>query len=173
MIRLVPVGEIEDYILSGLREALAEAFAEGAEPGSSMPVPQSAYNPKRGQHQASEIIYSLARLPRQGERLLGVVDADIYSPGLNFVFGLAAPGIQTAVISLTRLRPEYHGQPPDKNLLLERAIKEAIHEVGHLLSLGHCPDPGCVMAFSNSLEDTDRKGRAFCPRCQEKKAGRG
>ena len=173
MIRLVPVGEIEDYILSGLREALGEAFAEGVEPGSSMPIPPSAYNPKRGQHQASEIIYSLARLPRQGERLLGVADVDIYSPGLDFVFGLAAPGIQTAVISLTRLRPEYHGQPPDKRLLLERAVKEAIHEVGHLLTLGHCPDPGCVMAFSNSLEDTDRKGRAFCPRCQEKKASRG
>jgi archaemetzincin len=173
MIRLVPVGEIEDYVLSGLSEALAQAFPEGAETGKAIPLPKTAYNPKRGQHQASEILYSLARLPRQGERLLGVVDGDIYSPGLNFVFGLAAPGIQTAVTSLIRLRPEYHGQPPDKDLLLERAIKEAVHEVGHLLTLGHCPDPGCVMAFSNSLEDTDRKGRAFCPRCQEKRAGRG
>ncbi|HJW88514.1 MAG TPA: archaemetzincin family Zn-dependent metalloprotease [Dehalococcoidia bacterium] len=171
MIRLVPMGEIEDYILSGLREALAEAFAEGAEPWSSMPLPPSAYNSKRGQHQASEIIYSVARLPRQGERLLGVADVDIYSPGLNFVFGLAAPGIQTAVISLTRLRPEYHGQPPDKDLLLERTVKEAVHEVGHLLTLGHCPDPGCVMAFSNSLEDTDRKGRAFCPRHETESRG--
>jgi len=171
MIRLVQVGEIEAYILSGLREALAEVFTEGAEPGSSMPVPQSAYNPKRGQHQASEIIYSLARLPRQGERLLGVADVDIYSPGLDFVFGLAAPGIQTAVISLTRLRPEYHGQPSDKELLLERAIKEAIHETGHLLKLAHCPNPGCVMAFSNSPEDTDRKGRAFCPRHETESRG--
>jgi len=168
MIRLVPVGAIEDYVLSGITEALAAAFAEGAERGSVMPVPQSAYNPRRGQHQASEILYALARLPRQGERLLGVADVDIYSPGLNFVFGLAAPGIQTAVISLTRLRPEYHGQPPDKKLLLERGIKEAIHEGGHLLKLPHCPDSTCVMAFSNSVEDTDRKGRAFCPRCQEK-----
>lgn len=168
MIRLVPVGKIEDYILSGLREALAEAFPEGVETGKAIPLPQTAYNPKREQHQASEILYALAKLPRQGERLLGVVDADIYSPGLNFVFGLAAPGIQTAVISLTRLRPEYYGQPPDRNLLLERVIKEAIHEVGHLLKLGHCPDPACVMAFSNSLEDTDRKGRAFCLQCRER-----
>jgi len=132
-----------------------------------MPLPEAAHNHQRGQHQASEIIYTLARLPRQGERLLGVVDADIYSPGLNFVFGLAAPGIQTAVISLTRLRPEFYRRPPDRALLLERAIKEAIHEVGHLNKLAHCPDPACVMAFSNSVEDTDRKGRAFCPRPHE------
>ena len=171
MIRLVPVGEIEDYVLSGLREALARAFPEGAEAAKLMPLPEAACNPKRGQHQASEILYSLARLPRQGESLLGVVDADIYSPGLNFVFGLAAPGIQTAVISLTRLRPEYYGKPSDKALLLERAIKEAIHETGHMHKLAHCPDPGCVMAFSNSVEDTDRKGRAFCPRHETESRG--
>jgi len=172
MIRLIPVGEIDSYILLGLREAMSGALPEGVEAGEPMPVPKSAYNPKRGQYQASEILYALARLPRSGERLLGVGDVDIYSPGLNFVFGLATPGIQTAVISLTRLRPEYYGQRPDRKLLLERAVKEAIHEVGHLLGLGHCPDPSCVMAFSNSLEDTDRKGRAFCPHCQEK-ASRG
>jgi archaemetzincin len=164
MIRVIPVGKIDEDILSGIQKALAETFPEGAETTEAMPVPAAAFNPKRGQHQASEIIYTLARLPRKGERLLGVVDADIYSPGMNFVFGLAAPGIQTAVISLTRLRPEYYSEPPDKDLFLERAIKEAIHEVGHLDRLPHCPEPTCVMAFSNSIEDTDRKGRAFCSR---------
>ena len=168
MIRLIPVGEIEENVLSRLKSALAQVFPEGAEAGRGMPLPARGYNQERGQYQASEVLYSLNRLPREGERLLGVADVDLYTPGLNFVFGQAAPGIQTAVISLTRLRPEYYGQAPDNRLLLERAIKEAVHETGHLLSLGHCPDPGCVMAFSNSLEDTDRKGQAFCPRCQGK-----
>jgi predicted Zn-dependent protease len=54
---------------------------------------------------------------------------------------------------------------------LERAIKEAIHEAGHLDRLPHCPEPTCVMAFSNSIEDTDRKGRAFCSRPHEPVGG--
>jgi hypothetical protein len=28
---------------------------------------------------------------------------------------------------------------------------ETVHELGHLLNLGHCPNPRCVMHFSNSL----------------------
>jgi len=52
-------------------------------------------------------------------------------------------------------------------LFLRRALTEAVHEVGHLLGIGHCPQPTCVMHFSNSLYDTDRKGPTFCSRCQE------
>ena len=44
-------------------------------------------------------------------------------------------------------------------------MKEAVHELGHTLGLEHCPDRSCVMYFSNSLADTDRKGEAYCSRC--------
>ena len=39
---------------------------------------------------------------------------------------------------------------------------EAIHELGHTYGLGHCADPRCVMWFSNTLSETDRKGTEFC-----------
>jgi archaemetzincin len=44
-------------------------------------------------------------------------------------------------------------------------VKEAVHELGHTLGMEHCPDRSCVMYFSNSLADTDRKGEAYCSRC--------
>ncbi|MHB1160836.1 MAG: hypothetical protein ACYC3V_10980 [Chloroflexota bacterium] len=48
-------------------------------------------------------------------------------------------------------------------MVLRRAIKEAIHELGHTYGLEHCGDPLCVMHFSNTLMETDRKSDRFCP----------
>ncbi len=62
----------------------------------------------------------------------------------------------------------FYGLPSNPQLFKERALKEAIHELGHLLGLGHCPNPACVMFFSNSLGDTDRKGPGLCPECRRR-----
>jgi archaemetzincin len=95
-----------------------------------------------------------------------VVDVDLFVPGLNFVFGLA-PG-STAVISLVRLRHEYYGERKNEYLFRDRALKEAIHELGHTFGLHHCPDIRCIMHFSNCLEDTDIKCPDFCKVCSNK-----
>ena len=96
------------------------------------------------------------------EKWLGVVDVDLYTPGLNFVFGQAQMGGPAAVIALPRLRQGFYGLPDDEALFHQRAVKEAVHE------LGHCRNPRCVMSFSNSLHDVDRKERDFCPSCRLK-----
>ena len=75
---------------------------------------------------------------------------DLYVADLNFVFGLADSHQKCAIISLARLQPEFFGQPGDPQLFRERALKEAIHELGHLRNLRHCSNPACVMFFSNS-----------------------
>jgi len=112
------------------------------------------------------MLLSLIPVPRLNDRALGVVDVDIFAPGLNFVFGQADIAGRRALISLRRLRQEFYCLPRSENLFRERALKEAVHELGHTYGLGHCPDPACVMHFSNSLHDTDLKGWSFCPDCQ-------
>jgi archaemetzincin len=92
---------------------------------------------------------------------------DLYVSQLNFVFGEAAVDGRISIISLYRLRPEYYGTPQNGELLTERAVKEAIHELGHTFGLHHCPDPRCVMCFSNSIADTDRKSAGFRGECAE------
>jgi archaemetzincin len=122
-------------------------------------IPVGSYVPSRRQHQA-EALVELARR-EAGDRVLAVTEADLYSGGLNFVFGLADAGGRVAVMSLHRLRAG-----GDADLLHERAVKEAFHELGHTLGFLHCPDPRCVMYFSNCLADTDRKGAGLCVRCR-------
>ncbi len=71
-----------------------------------------------------------------------------------------------ALIALPRLRERFYGARDDEALFFTRAAKEAVHELGHTYGLGHCGDRRCLMAFSNSLADTDDKGQEFCGRCQ-------
>ena len=167
MIVLIPIGEIEEAILETLGRPLAEAFGQGTQIGVKMPLPQANYYHRRNQYLASPLL-SLIPLPDLGTRALGVVDVDIFAPGLNFVFGMADIAGRRALISLRRLRQEFYGLPQDQDLFLGRTLKEAVHELGHTYGLGHCLNPTCVMHFSNSLHDTDLKSWKFCPNCQEK-----
>ncbi|UCC91073.1 MAG: archaemetzincin family Zn-dependent metalloprotease [Dehalococcoidia bacterium] len=167
MIVLIPIGEIEEAVLESLRRPLAQAFGQETQVGNKMPLLRENYYYSRNQYLASPFL-SLILLPDSGNRALGVVDVDIFAPGLNFVFGIADIPGRRAIISLIRLRQEFYGLPQDDRLFLERTIKEAVHELGHTFGLKHCPDPICVMHFSNRLHDTDLKSWKFCPNCQQK-----
>jgi predicted Zn-dependent protease len=101
--------------------------------------------------------------------IFGICNFDAYSSGLNFVFGQASSLMGgVAVIYLPRLRQEFYGLDADTYIFNERVLKEATHEVGHAFGLGHCPKQSCVMHFSNSLVDTDRKAKGFCIVCSNK-----
>lgn len=149
--------------MKSLKEGLREAFGRDITLMEEMPLPERCYDKGRGQWHSTRM---LEGIPTAEGMALGVTDVDLYVPGLNFVFGEADPGRRVCVISLARLREEFWGRASNEELFVERAMKEAVHELGHLLGLPHCPDPKCVMHFSNTLLDTDIKGRGFCERCR-------
>ncbi len=99
--------------------------------------------------------------------ILGVAEVDAYSNGLNFVFGEALLGKGVAVVYTRRLHPSFYGEAENKELYLQRLLKEALHELGHSMGLDHCTTPGCVMNFSNSIVEVDAKKPAFCQLCVE------
>ena len=166
-IRLVTVGSLPPAVLGFLQESLEQELGAAVRMGGNLPLPASCPE-GRSQYPGDPFLAALAAARPPGpEVILGVTGVDLTVPGLNFVFGLADPGRSAAVISLARLYPEFYGQPRDPRRFKERAVTEAVHELGHLLGLGHCPDPVCVMSFSNSLADTDRKGPGFCQACRD------
>lgn len=168
-ILIIPIGTVRPDILHDIADALRGTFKCDVESGRGMPIPHGSYNDKRKQYHSTTIVRELQFLKSGGfDRILGVVDVDLYAPGLNFVFGEADVSSGAAVISLTRLRQEFYGRHQDKGIFHIRAAKEAVHEVGHTYGLSHCPDPRCVMHFSISIRDTDIKGPGFCNRCRFK-----
>ena len=165
---IVPFDSIRKEVLVFLQNELIRTFGFDIRIAREEPIPQYAFDSKRRQYHSTKILEWLKNIPVMDTRILGVVDLDLYVPELNFVLGEADVAHGVCIISLVRLRQEFYGLPKNENLFLERALKEAVHEIGHTYRLSHCRDPKCIMHFSNSLQDTDIKGPDFCPRCKLK-----
>ena len=135
-------------------------------------IPPIAFNQQRNQYKAPlimEVIRSNA-LNSGYDKILGIVNVDLYVPNLNFIFGQAefsesGKDTRACIISITRLMPSFYKNIElNKDLvklLYLRTLKEALHEIGHTLGLRHCNSFNCVMRFSNCLEDTDEKPAYF------------
>jgi len=167
-ILLVAIGEVDHKVIETLKYDLNRVFKKKVLMGKGMPQPDYAFNKKRNQYLSTAILKAMMEKKEYAtyEKILGIIDHDLYVPKLNFVFGEASQRV--AIISLTRLRNEFYNLPKDQSLFRKRVLTEAVHELGHTYGLRHCGNPHCVMFFSNSLIDTDMKGPAFCQRCKNK-----
>lgn len=164
---LIPLGQAKEIKLDFLFEPLTEIFQAEVNLYPAFELPAEAYNSRRGQYLSSYILKKLRPTLnlKAEEKALIIADVDLYAEGLNFVFGEAEINGSLAIISVIRLRESFYGLPENQELFQARVKKEAVHELGHVFGLRHCSFPRCVMNFSNSLADTDRKSWHFCPRC--------
>ncbi len=166
-IYLVPVGEVDPGLLERLAAELAQRFDVPCCVRPTPLSPEFAFESTRNQFLSTAILAELYdRGSPANTRVLGVTAVDLYIPVLTFVFGEAQVNNPCALVSLHRLREEFYGMPPNPELLQQRLLKEAVHELGHTFGLLHCPDYRCVMTSSHSVERLDVKTAEFCPSCR-------
>jgi archaemetzincin len=120
----------------------------------------------RRQYYSTQIIAEIIKLTDEfNGKIILLTDVDIFVPALTFVFGEAQLNGKHSILSVCRLHEEFYSGISNEGLLLERTIKEALHELGHNYGLRHCIDWDCVMHASHGIEEVDIKGKTFCRKC--------
>lgn len=127
------------------------------------------YNAARRQYNANDMLQHIDnRFAIDGTKTIGLFNVDLYIPIFTYIFGQAYLGGRSGIASIFRLSNERYGMRADDALLLERAGKEIIHELGHMLGLIHCHDSDCVMHSGSYVEDIDQKSAGLCGECRRK-----
>jgi len=166
LIYLLPLGLAEPAVLEEIKNGVSLAFSCSVQALEVFANPSYAYDERRQQYFSSKILDQLTKqIPDDGLKILGITNADLATPVLTFVFGEAQLNGTAAVISIKRLKQEFYQLFANQSILLHRAVKEAVHELGHTFGLLHCDDSQCVMHFSSTITGIDNKELNFCSAC--------
>ena len=167
-IDIVPIGEIDEALLSSLREDIFQTFDIQTRIRIHHFDLTSAYDPIRNQYNSSGLLVRLINdVPPGTLKVLGVTDVDLFIPIFPFLFGEAQLNGAGAVVSTHRLHNQFYGIPEDRRRLRSRLVKESIHELGHTFGLIHCVALRCVMNTSTYVEEIDQKPVSFCRSCEK------
>jgi predicted Zn-dependent protease len=168
-ISIVPVNTLDADFAERLALCLEERFLFSCVIERTLRVPRTALNSVRKQMFYNTLQARVALAPVADDAIrLAITDFDLYKTSHQFVFGDASEEQRIAIVSTHRLRSDFYGERPDANLLFQRTLKEAVHDLGHALGLKHCFNARCAMYFSNSIYDTDNKLSHYCESCEKK-----
>jgi archaemetzincin len=157
--------EVDPEAVAAVAERIGAEFGWPVR-GLELGTVEFAFDPGRGQYGSIPLLEMLLRrCPEDALKLLAVTERDLFIPVLTFVFGQAQLGGRVGVISLARLRQEFYGLAANREVFLERAYKEALHETGHLFGLVHCTERKCAMSLATTVRQIDLKDAAYCAPC--------
>lgn len=109
-------------------------------------------------------------LPNDAAAFICFTNFDLYpDESMNYVFGQATLQNRVGVWSLWRFGNPDNSQNEYK-LFLERTLKVAMHETGHMFTMKHCTKYECLMSGVNHLGEMDRRPLDVCPECMAKVA---
>ena len=166
---IVLLSRIDMHLIGKLKSSLERTFDCFVETRYKLGTLEYAYDANRKQYISPRLLSRLNRIKRGSEdKILGVVNVDLYSPEYDFVYGEADVNSGVATLSTYRLISENPDTYADDYKFEGRVIREATHEVGHLYGMDHCKNPRCLMRTCTCLSEVDEAGNVFCIECEKK-----
>ncbi len=165
MVNILILGKLDEWIIEEAKKCIREKFLVEPRLLGFEKLPSSCLNKIRNQYNSTCLIFLLDKKIK--DKTLCLTNVDLYADGLNYVFGEAQLDGKIAILSVARLDPTFYGLDFNKETFVSRFRKEIMHELGHLFGLHHCSNY-CVMRFSNSILEVDKKPEDFCKSCKEK-----
>ena len=163
---MAPLGKVSELAVKVVAAHVFGYFNLNTQILPPLESPEYAFDERRLQYNAGIILKQFESGSFDDfEKVIGVLDLDLFVPIFEYTFGEARQGGKFALVSLCRLGKNPDGLSPSAALLYERAAKVALHELGHLFNLVHCQAQRCLMHFSGSLDDLDQTPLYLCRQC--------
>jgi archaemetzincin len=163
-----PLGKHDASLLVPLGRGIEQAYGFRVRLLAARPLPASAWYAPRQRHRAQLLLDHLRDevLPGQAgcDAVMGFTAGDVSITKGDYpdwgVLGLAYLDGRVGVVSSFRMRRD-----ADRRLLVERAVKVVLHELGHGVGVPHRRDgPTCLMNDAGgSVQTVDRASGALCP----------
>ncbi len=163
-IEFLIIGDVDSEMIEKVVKKMENLLGIKSKIAFKKENPDYAYSRTRGQYLSGEIIKRMNN-ESSSRKVLGIVDVDLCTPVLTFVFGEAQLDGKAGIVSIYRLREGSYGEP---EIVFERFYKEVLHEFGHLFGLTHCSLNDCVMHFSANVRQIDLKRAEYCEACLDK-----
>ncbi len=161
-----PVGAFAPELMGAIGPAIHRTYRINTRVIRLLEDIEFAFDPKRIQYGSTPVLKKLsAASPPWALKVLALVREDLFIPILTHVFGEAQIGGNAAIVSTARLYDNL-SLPLHRDIFIQRAIKEILHELGHTFNLRHCRDHSCIMHYSNSVADVDRRSDVLCRYCK-------
>jgi archaemetzincin len=152
-----PIGKTDSKFVSNCLEELKKVIPRVAL-NETLPMPKNAYYSPGKRYRADTLINWLKGKVGKDEIIIGITQQDISTTkGKDVDFGVMGLGFlpgKACIASSVRLRDKKH------------FYKVALHELGHNLSLPHCPVKNCYMGDANGRDRTAEQ-ISFCSKCKQ------
>lgn len=164
---VLPMGKVPESALDAVSDHIPLYFNHHTRILPPLKTPRYAFDEQRNQYNAATIIKTLESLNFEDHaKVIALVNVDLFIPIFTHVMGEAQEGGRVALVSMYRLIKGGKGNRPSTSKILERLVKVALHELGHLFDVVHCTDAKCIMHFAGNIQDIDHIMLNFCTYCQ-------